>query len=71
MTTSILDAKELERLLGETAPMDISASSPADEASLKPVSLNDLIDRLRGLLTPEEADSMERAINESCERLDD
>jgi hypothetical protein len=70
MTTSVLDSKELKKLLGEVEKKSPATTASGDETPM-PVSLDELIDRLKGLLTPAEADAMERTIEESCERLDD
>jgi hypothetical protein len=70
VTTSILDSKELQKLLGEVEKKWPNTGTSIDEVP-KPVSLDELIDRLNGLLTPAEAEAMERTIEESCERLDD
>jgi hypothetical protein len=74
VTTSILDEKEIARLLKQVEPAAPLPSVPDPDTkniSDKPVSLNELIDRFRGLLTAEEAEAMEHAIEENCERLDD
>ena len=75
VTTSILDEKEIARLIKAIDPASPPSSLPnpaaAETVETKPVSLNELIDRFRGLLTPEEADAIERTIEENCERMDD
>jgi hypothetical protein len=70
VTTSILDSEELQKLLGEVEKKSPNTGTSSDELP-KPVSLDELIDRLNGLLTAAEAEAMERTIEESCERLDD
>jgi len=72
MTVSTLDVEELKKVLFRDEGTTVRpASNSLKETPTKPVSGQDLIDRAKGLFTPEEADALARRIEESCEQLDD
>ena len=70
MTTSVLDVEELKKHLSDDK--SVSAASLSNKmTSEKPVSGQDLIERAKGLFTPEEANALGHRIEESCEQIDD
>ena len=62
VTTSVLNAAELRKLFGTPGLLDDQSYLISRNDGEKPVSLDELIERLRGLLTSDQADAMERAI---------
>jgi hypothetical protein len=67
MTTSILDAEELlKKLTGENAVFP--AAQVDDVSSARPVSGQDLINRVKELFTPDEAETLARRIEEGREQ---
>ena len=70
MTTSILDPEELlKKLNGEK---NISSAAPIDRVTQdKPVSVQDLFDRVKELFTPEEAEALACRIEEGREQAYD
>jgi hypothetical protein len=72
MTVSILDVEELKKVLFRDETETVRpASNRLKETPAKPVSGLDLVERAKGLFTPEEADALAHRIEESCEQLDD
>ena len=70
MTTSILDAEELLKKL--TGDKGISPIAQTDEVPLGgPVSGQDIIDRVKELFTPEEAEALARRVEEGREQAYD
>jgi hypothetical protein len=74
MTTSVIDLENLKKHL----PADVAAevwswsSAPSKDVDThKPVSGAELVRRVAGLFTPEEAEALGRRIEESCEQIDD
>ena len=73
MTLGTLDIKQIKKhLKGRKKGIQVLTLPPA-QVEQKEVHLSgkDLARRLKGLLTPEEADTFERHINESCEQVND
>ncbi len=69
MTLSSLEINEIRRYLdGSLSVAESAPSSTHSEA--KPPTGKELAERLAGLLSFEEADELERHINESCEQID-
>jgi hypothetical protein len=70
MTTSILDSEELLKKL--TGGKGISPVTAIDKVTQdKPVSVQDLFDRVKELFTPEEAEALARRIEEGREQAYD
>ncbi len=72
MTIGILHFKEIDALTsGEKVNLDSLVVSSAEGVEKRaPLSGKELAARLAGLLTDEEADELERNINEGCEQVD-
>ena len=68
MTASILIFDEAKK---ELAFKEIDLDSSVDSAAQPHLSGKELVKRLAGLLTEEEASELERNIEDSCEQIDD
>jgi len=73
MTLGAPDIEEIKKHLTDRSKGIQVLTLPPVQAEQKEVHLSgkDLARRLKGLLTPEEADTFERHINESCEQEND
>jgi len=70
MTTSILDVEELKKHISGVKDVSV-VLLPAKAGLKKPVSGQDLIDRVKELFTPEEAEALARRIEEGREQAND
>jgi hypothetical protein len=71
VTTSIINVEEMKKILPPEYATELASAFLASEENGEPVSLRDLMDRAKGLFTPEEAEALGRRIEESCEQIDD
>ncbi len=69
MTLSSLEINEIQRYL-EGSPRVSKPTMSSTASAPKPLTGKELVERLAGLLTSQEADELERHINESCEQID-
>jgi hypothetical protein len=70
MTLGALEIKKIQRYL-QNPDGKMKKLRPSSTRTATPLSGKTLARRLKGLISKEKADQLERHINESCEQIDD